>query len=162
MSTEPGHRFVTPRPVTPRRYWEELELGQSSSVGPFTITPSSLDRFLALTWEYFPAHTSDAFLAPTPMRQRVVPGTLLQACAEAAWYAARGTLATSGESVAHYDYLAPVHVDVPYTATVRVVALAPLDARLGMAELVRQVRGPKGAIISVGRLRLRLLRRGDG
>lgn len=141
------------------QFWEDVDPGAEATVGPCTIGADVLERLVALSLEYFPVHVDDAFAAATPMQRRVLPGTFVEEFVSARVDEALGPFAGSRLHSAHFDYLAPVHPDEPFTIKARVTGKEPVDRRHGLIDIWRQLSAQSGRVLGIGRLRQIVLRR---
>jgi hypothetical protein len=141
-------------------YWDDLAVGTTFDAGPAAIDADQLDRALALSGEHHPIHEATDFASATPMKERVIPGTLVHMVAEALLNAENGVPVRLGPARMHTDYLTPLHPGDPFTVTARVIAMSPTSASCGAITWVRTVRRADGTAVAVARITESVERRG--
>ena len=146
----------------PFLYFEDYPLREDKRLGPFVVTREELERYLELSGENHPIHMDDAFAERVDMGRRILPGLLVHQTASRNSRAGEDRpYAVVALRWAHYDYLAPVHVDQPFWVVSRVESKEVIDKRRGTVEALRRILDEKDNLLTVARLNMLVLRRPD-
>ena len=145
----------------PKRYFDEIEIGEHHETPGVTITDWHVMQFAGLSMDFFELHTNEEFARETQFGRRVAHGLLGLAVTD-------GLKNRSGFQVHaiaslhwSWDFVGPIFIGDTVKAVVRVAAKKPSRSKpdRGVVSLEIELSNQDGRILQKGRNQLMVERR---
>lgn len=145
----------------PKRYFDEIEIGEQHETPGVTITDWHVMQFAGLSMDFFELHTNEEFARETQFGRRVAHGLLGLAITD-------GLKNRSGFQVRaiaslhwSWDFVGPIFIGDTVKAVVRVAGKKPSRSKpdRGVVSLEIELSNQDGRVLQKGRNRLMVERR---
>jgi acyl dehydratase len=146
----------------PRRYWEEIELGEEYESPGRTVTEADIVMFAGLSGDYNVLHTDAEFMKGTPYGERIAHGLLGLAVQSGLLSRAMQPYATIAFGGLRWKFKAPIRIGDTIRVRARVRAKKATKPDRGVVVLERTVLNQRGDVVQEGETDLIVERRPAG
>ena len=137
----------------PKRYFDEIEIGETHSTPGITITDWHVMQFAGLSMDFFELHTSDEFAKQTEFGRRVAHGLLGLALTDGLKNRSEFQVHAIASLHWSWDFVGPIFIGDTVTATLRVAEKRPSQSKpdRGVVTLELELRNHDGQIVQKGK-----------
>jgi acyl dehydratase len=145
----------------PRRYWDEIEVGEEYESPGRTITETDIVLFAGLSGDYNVLHTDAEFMKSSIFGERIAHGLLGLAIQAGLLTRAMQPYATLGFGGLRWKFKAPIRIGDTLRVRARVVSKKETRADRGLVILQRTVVNQRDEVVQEGETDLVVERRLD-
>lgn len=149
-------------PAPPRRYFEEIEVGEEYESPGRTITESDIVLFAGLSGDYNIIHTDAEFMKTSIFGERIAHGLLGLAVQAGLLSRAMLPYATIAFGGLRWKFKAPIKIGDTIHVRARVASKKETKPDRGVVVLVRAVLNQRGDVVQEGETELIVERRPGG
>jgi acyl dehydratase len=137
----------------PKRYFDEIEVGESFETPGITVSNWHLLQFAAVSMDFFELHTNDEFARQTEFGRRVAHGLLGLALTDGLKNRSEFQVQALASLHWSWDFVAPIFVGDTVTARLRVAEKRPSESKRdrGIVTLEIELRNHQGKTVQKGR-----------
>ena len=145
----------------PKRYFDEIEIGETHTTPGITITDWHVMQFAGLSMDFFELHTSDEFAKQTEFGRRVAHGLLGLALTDGLKNRSEFQVRAIASLHWSWDFVGPIFIGDTVTATLRVAEKRRSQSKpdRGLVTLELELRNQNGQIVQKGKNLLMVERR---
>jgi acyl dehydratase len=148
--------------TSPRRYWDEIEVGEEYESPGRTVTEADIVMFAGLSGDYNVLHTDAEFMKGTPYGERIAHGLLGLAIQSGLLTRAMLPYATIAFGGLRWKFKAPIKIGDTIRVRARVRAKKETKPDRGVVVLERTVVNQRGEVVQEGETDLIVERRPAG
>src|SRR4029453_2055129 len=134
----------------PRRYFDEIELGEEYESPGRTVTEADVVMFAGLTGDYNVLHTDAEFMKKTMFGERIAHGLLCLAIQSGLFTRATAPYATLGFGGLRWKFKAPVKIGDTIRLRAKVVDKKDLEPDRGLVTLARTILNQRDEVVQQG------------
>jgi acyl dehydratase len=146
----------------PRRYWDEIEVGEEYESPGRTITETDVVLFAGLSGDYNVLHTDAEFMKSSIFGERIAHGLLGLAVQAGLLTRVMPSYAAVGLGALRWKFKAPVKFGDTVRVRARVVSKKESKPDRGLVTLYRTVLNQRDEVVQEGETDLIVERRPDG
>ena len=146
-------------PVPPRRYFDEIEVGEEYESPGRTVTEADIVLFAGLSGDYNIIHTDAEFMKTSIFGERIAHGLLGLAIQAGLLSRAMLPYATIAFGGLRWKFKAPIKIGDTISVRARVASKKETDADRGIVILARTVLNQRGEVVQEGDTELVVERR---
>jgi acyl dehydratase len=134
----------------PRRYFDEIELGEEYESPGRTVTEADIVMFAGLSGDYNVLHTDAEFMKTTMFGERIAHGLLCLAIQSGLFTRATTPYATLGFGGLRWKFKMPVKIGDTIRLRAKVVEKKDLKPDRGQITLDRAILNQRGEVVQQG------------
>ena len=143
----------------PRRYWDEIEVGEEYESPGRTVTEADIVLFAGLSGDYNVLHTDAEFMKGSIFGERIAHGLLGLSIQSGLLTRAMAPWATIAFGGLRWKFKAPIKIGDTVRVRARVVTKKETKADRGLVTLERTVVNQRGEVVQQGETDLIVERR---
>jgi len=135
-----------------KRYFDEIEIGESVETPGITVTNWHLMQFAGLSMDSFELHTNDEFAKQTQFGQRVAHGLLGLALTDGLKHRSPFQVRTIVSLKWTWEFTGPIFIGDTVSATIRVAGKRPSRSKpdRGVLTLAIELSNQRGEVVQKG------------
>jgi acyl dehydratase len=145
----------------PKRYFDEIDVGETFETPGITVTDWHLLQFAGVSMDFFELHTNEEFARQTEFGRRVAHGLLGLALTDG--LKNRSAFQVQALASLHWswDFVGPIFVGDTVSAQLRVAEKRPSQSKpdRGIVTLDLELRNQHGKVVQKGQNRLLVARK---
>ncbi|MBI2217928.1 MAG: MaoC family dehydratase N-terminal domain-containing protein [Candidatus Rokubacteria bacterium] len=145
----------------PRRYWDDIEVGEQYESPGRTVTEADIVLFAGLSGDYNVLHTDAEFMKTSIFGERIAHGLLGLAIQSGLLARAMPPYATIAFASLRWKFKAPIKIGDTVRVRARVVSKKETKPDRGVVVLQRAVLNQRDEVVQEGETDLVVERRGD-
>lgn len=143
----------------PRRYWDDIEVGEEYESPGRTVTEADIVMFAGLSGDYNVLHTDAEFMKASIFGERIAHGLLGLVIQSGLLTRAMQPYATVAFGGLRWKFKAPIKIGDTIHVRARVTAKKETKADRGLVTLTRTVLNQRGEVVQEGETDLLVERR---
>lgn len=156
--------MLSPRIVTMRkRFFDQLEVGETHETPGITVTDWHVMNFAAVSMDYFELHTNEEYARETEFGRRVAHGLLGLAIADGLKHRSSFQVQAIASLNWSWNFRGPIHVGDTIRARLRVTEMRPSKSKLdrGIVTVEYEVLNQRDEVVQNGQNKVMVKRCGQ-